>query len=69
MSGRLESCTEALATARACGIAPYLTAGDGGLERTGELLFALERAGASCVELGVPFSDPIADGPVLRAAA
>ena len=50
-------------------IAPYLTAGDGGLDRTLELLRAVEGAGAACVELGVPFSDPIADGPTLQAAA
>ncbi len=50
-------------------IAPYLTAGDGGLDRTLELLRAVEDAGAACVELGVPFSDPIADGPTLQAAA
>ncbi len=51
------------------GIAPYVTAGDGGLALTLDVLHALEEAGASCVELGVPFSDPIADGPVLQAAA
>lgn len=51
------------------GIAPFLTAGDGGLDRTLACLRALDRAGASCVELGLPFSDPIADGPVLQAAA
>lgn len=50
-------------------IAPYLTAGDGGLDRTLRLLQTAEAAGAACVELGVPFSDPIADGPVLQAAA
>ena len=51
------------------GLAPYVTAGDGGLETTLAVLRALDRAGASCVELGLPFSDPIADGPVLQAAA
>ncbi|MFT5734886.1 MAG: tryptophan synthase alpha chain, partial [Planctomycetota bacterium] len=44
-------------------------AGDGGLDLTLELLRAMEDAGAGCVELGVPFSDPIADGPTLQAAA
>lgn len=48
---------------------PYLTAGDPGLERTPELLEALQRGGADIVELGVPFSDPIADGPVNQRAA
>ncbi|MCH2100488.1 MAG: tryptophan synthase subunit alpha [Planctomycetes bacterium] len=51
------------------GLSPYVTAGDGGMGRTLQLLHALERAGAHCCELGVPFSDPIADGPVLQAAA
>ena len=48
---------------------PYLTAGDPDLETTGRLLLALDRAGADLVELGVPFSDPIADGPVNQRAA
>jgi tryptophan synthase alpha chain len=48
---------------------PYITAGDPNLERTGELLLALESAGADVVEFGVPFSDPIADGPVNQEAA
>ena len=48
---------------------PYLTAGDPDLETTGRLLFALARAGADIIELGVPFSDPIADGPVNQRAA
>lgn len=51
------------------GVAPFLTAGDGGLERTLACLRALDRAGSACAELGLPFSDPIADGPVLQAAA
>jgi tryptophan synthase alpha chain len=48
---------------------PYLTAGDPDLESTGRLVAALARAGADVVELGVPFSDPIADGPVNQRAA
>jgi tryptophan synthase alpha chain len=51
------------------GVAPFVTAGDGGLSRTLAVLRALDRAGASCAELGLPFSDPIADGAVLQAAA
>jgi tryptophan synthase alpha chain len=51
------------------GLAPYVTAGDGGLETTLAVLRALDAAGSACVELGLPFSDPIADGPVLQAAA
>jgi len=48
---------------------PYITAGDPSLERTGELLDALVDAGADLIELGIPFSDPMADGPTLQAAA
>jgi len=45
---------------------PYLTAGDPNLKITHELVLALEKAGADVIELGVPFSDPIADGPVIQ---
>ena len=48
---------------------PYVTAGDPNLERTIDIIRALERAGADVVELGVPFSDPIADGPTNQRAA
>ena len=46
----------------------YLTAGDPSPERTAALVEALERGGADLIELGVPFSDPIADGPVIQRA-
>jgi len=48
---------------------PYLTAGDPGLEQTLSILQALERSGADLVELGIPYSDPLADGPVIQLAA
>lgn len=48
---------------------PYLMAGDPFLERTAELIDMLERSGADIIELGVPFSDPVADGPVIQEAA
>jgi tryptophan synthase alpha chain len=47
----------------------YLTAGDPSPDRTVGLVQALERGGADLIELGVPFSDPIADGPVIQRAA
>ena len=46
----------------------YITAGDPTLERTPALVAALERGGADLIELGVPFSDPVADGPVIMRA-
>jgi len=50
------------------GLIAYLTAGDPAPERTPALVEALVRGGADLIELGVPFSDPIADGPVIQAA-
>jgi tryptophan synthase alpha chain len=47
----------------------FITAGDPDLDTTVELVFALEKAGADIVELGVPFSDPLADGPTIQAAS
>ncbi|KAB2644924.1 MAG: tryptophan synthase subunit alpha [Verrucomicrobia bacterium] len=47
----------------------YLTAGDGGVERTIEAALALIEGGVNLLELGVPFSDPIADGPVIQQAS
>lgn len=48
---------------------PYIMAGDPSIERTRELVLMLEREGADVIELGVPFSDPLADGPVIQQAA
>lgn len=48
---------------------PYITAGDPTLDATGRLVLALEKAGADVIELGVPFSDPVADGVVNQEAA
>ena len=47
----------------------YIMAGDPSLRDTEELVLALEKAGADLIELGVPFSDPIADGPIIQRAA
>ncbi|MFP1683916.1 tryptophan synthase subunit alpha [Alloalcanivorax sp. C16-1] len=47
---------------------PYITAGDPGLEVTVPLMHAMVKAGADVIELGVPFSDPMADGPVIQKA-
>lgn len=47
----------------------YLTAGDPSLEATGELLTALDRGGADLIEMGVPFSDPMADGVIIQRAS
>lgn len=47
----------------------YIMAGDPSLEQTAAYVRAIAKAGVSCIELGVPFSDPIADGPTIQAAA
>ncbi|QDU84377.1 Tryptophan synthase alpha chain [Planctomycetes bacterium Pla163] len=50
-------------------VVPYVTAGDGGWRSTVEVLHGIEAAGAVAVELGMPHSDPVADGPILQQAA
>ena len=47
---------------------PFITAGDPDLPTTGEIILEFERKGASIIELGIPYSDPIADGPVIQAS-
>ena len=69
MSGRL---SEAFARAKAEGRPALITnlmGGDPSLDATEALLIALDLSGADVIELGIPFSDPIADGPTLQAAA
>jgi tryptophan synthase alpha chain len=53
---------------RRVGLVTYVTAGDPSVERTADILTALDRAGADVLEVGVPFSDPLADGPVIQRA-
>src|SRR5512147_2101528 len=48
---------------------PFITAGDPDLDTTVRLVLELELAGSHIVELGVPFSDPLADGPVIQRAS
>ncbi|MGV0103102.1 tryptophan synthase subunit alpha [Nostoc sp. DSM 114160] len=52
-----------------CALIPFITAGDPDLETTAEALRILDRNGADFIELGIPYSDPLADGPVIQAAA
>ena len=58
--------TEAFAHGKA--FIPFITCGDPSLEVTEQLVYALEEAGANLIELGIPFSDPTAEGPVIQAA-
>jgi tryptophan synthase alpha chain len=66
---RLREVFRAARAARRAAFVAYITAGDPDLRRTPELAVALRRAGADVLELGVPFSDPIADGPTNQRAA
>src|SRR5438094_9848304 len=50
------------------GLVTFTTAGDPDLPRSAEILMALSRGGADVLEVGVPFSDPLADGPVIQRA-
>lgn len=47
---------------------PFITCGDPDLETTEQLVYAMEKAGAALIELGIPFSDPTAEGPVIQDA-
>ena len=64
--GRIEESFSELQRQGKKGLIPFVTAGDPDLETTGEILIELERVGATVIELGVPFSDPMADGPVIQ---
>ena len=52
-----------------CALIPFVTAGDPDLETTAEALRVMDRNGADLIELGVPYADPLADGPTIQAAA
>ena len=60
---------QSLRSRNQCALIPFITAGDPDLETTAEALRLLDRNGADFIELGVPYSDPLADGPVIQAAA
>ncbi|HEV3106277.1 MAG TPA: tryptophan synthase subunit alpha [Trinickia sp.] len=66
---RIESTFAALAAQGKKGLIPFITAGDPDPSRTVELMHALVAGGADVIELGVPFSDPMADGPVIQRAS
>lgn len=66
---RLDSCFARLQAEGRKGLIPYVTAGDPSPSITLPLLHALADAGADVIELGVPFSDPMADGPVIQRAS
>ncbi|MGE0443724.1 MAG: tryptophan synthase subunit alpha [Vicinamibacterales bacterium] len=67
-SGRLAETFARLRAQKQAGLVTYITAGDPDLPRTEGIIRALDRAGADVLEIGVPFSDPLADGPIIQRA-
>ncbi|WP_341734881.1 tryptophan synthase subunit alpha [Microcoleus sp. EPA2] len=65
----ISNCFENLRQKHQCALIPFITAGDPDLETTAKALQVLDDNGADAIELGVPYSDPLADGPVIQAAA
>ena len=66
MSNRIDSRMEALAAEGRCALIPFITTGDPHPDWTVDIMHALVEGGADLIELGVPFSDPTADGPVIQ---
>jgi tryptophan synthase alpha chain len=69
MAGRIERKFKDLSQRKEKALVVYITAGDPDLPTTGRLVLSLEEAGVDVIEIGVPFSDPTADGPVIQAAS
>ncbi len=65
---RIAQSFEALKNQERKAFIPYIMAGDGGLSNLTEYLVTLEKFGATLIEVGVPFSDPVADGPTIQRA-
>lgn len=68
-SGRIAQRFRELSRAGELGLVAYITAGDPSLEASEKIVLACADAGADCIELGVPFSDPVADGPTIQRAS
>jgi tryptophan synthase alpha chain len=68
MRSSIAATFERLRAARRTGLVTYVTAGDPDLSHSADILCALDRAGADVIEVGIPFSEPLADGPVIQRA-
>jgi len=68
MAGRIEARFKELKRRGECALIPFIVAGDHDLDETRALVLELERRGADLIELGVPFTDPMADGPANQRA-
>jgi len=69
MATRITKRFEQLRDSGAMGLVTYITAGDPSLDATASFVLAMAQAGADVIELGVPFSDPLADGPTIQRAS
>lgn len=69
MSSRIKGVFDKLKKENKKALITYVTAGDPNIKITEELVYAMEGSGADIIELGIPYSDPLADGPVIQQAA
>ena len=67
--GKIAAAFDRMREAKTPGLVAYVTAGDPDLARTADILVALATNGADVLEVGIPFSDPLADGPVIQRAS
>ena len=68
MASRLSAAFDRIRAEKRTGLITYVTAGDPDLSRSADILCGLDRAGADVLEVGIPFSEPLADGPVIQRA-
>jgi tryptophan synthase alpha chain len=68
LASRISEAFDRVRAEKRTGLVTYITAGDPDLSRSAEILHALDRAGADVLEVGIPFSEPLADGPVIQRA-
>ena len=68
MGSRISSTFSRIRAEQRTGLVTYVAAGDPDLSRSADILHALDRSGADLLEIGIPFSEPLADGPVIQRA-
>jgi len=68
LASRLSTAFDRIRAEKRTGLVTYVTAGDPDLSRSADILCGLDRAGADVLEVGIPFSEPLADGPVIQRA-
>ena len=66
---RITNCFKKIKNEKRKALVVFITAGDPDLEETKIILDVIDDSGADIIELGVPFSDPLADGPIIQAAS